>query len=439
MGAGRSHALRVGLIAAAAALVAAGCGSSTTTSSSPAVVGHNTIPSDVNVSDLGTTTTDIATVMGEFESSGFTAYATKDNNTLDVGVILPDTVSSTRYVDFDAPYLTDAFADAGYSASEFSVENAQGSDPTEIEDAVADMNLGAKVLVVDPLDGPTGLTIEADAAARHVAYISYDRATFPTTGTAYYDSFNNFDVGELIGENFESCVTSEKVKSPVEVFELDGGKDTDPNAISFAQGYDHVVWNTEPTGENEVPAGTTNSLGYKLVEDEYSPGWSVSDAGTIFQEAFTAHPDINAVITANDEMNAEVIADLQADGVKAGTIPTTGQDATPTAMAAILEGWQCGTVYKPIFKEAEDAVMMATILLAGDTIPKALLNGTTTDPTSSSIVEPASLLTPEWVDAANMNSTVVADGFDSASTICGELTTTAEIAAGNAALDGACS
>jgi D-xylose transport system substrate-binding protein len=61
---------------------------------------------------------------------------------------------------------------------------------------------------------------------------------------------------------------------------------------------------------------------------------------------------------------------------------------------------------------------MATILLAGKTPPSALMNGTTTDPADSSITEPASLLTPVWVTKANMESTVVKDGFDTASAIC---------------------
>jgi D-xylose transport system substrate-binding protein len=61
---------------------------------------------------------------------------------------------------------------------------------------------------------------------------------------------------------------------------------------------------------------------------------------------------------------------------------------------------------------------MATILLAGKTPPAALLNGKAVDSADSSISEPASLLTPVWVTAANMESTVVKDGFDSASSIC---------------------
>jgi D-xylose transport system substrate-binding protein len=61
---------------------------------------------------------------------------------------------------------------------------------------------------------------------------------------------------------------------------------------------------------------------------------------------------------------------------------------------------------------------MAVILLAGQTPPASLLNATTTDPANSSITEPASLITPEWVTATNMESTVVKDGFDKASAIC---------------------
>jgi len=61
---------------------------------------------------------------------------------------------------------------------------------------------------------------------------------------------------------------------------------------------------------------------------------------------------------------------------------------------------------------------VATILLAGDTPPAALLNGKTVDPTNSSVTEPASLLGATWVTKDNMESTVVKDGFDTASAIC---------------------
>jgi len=399
---------RVGWVglAAVAGLVAAACGSSSTTST-PAAAGSNKIPA-VSISSF---TVSVASEMSKFKQ--LTLFATKGASTLQVGVILPDTTSSTRYVNFDAPYLNAAFADAGYTQQQFRIDNAQGSDATELNLATADINLGAKVLIMDPLDGPTGVAIAQLAESKGVTLISYDRATFQGHNT-YYVSFNNQLVGQLIGQGFKACVSAWGIKKP-QVYVLNGGEDTDPNAISFATGYNQVVWN-KPA--KTVAAGATNSLGYKLVGENFAPGWDNTKGGTIFQQAFTAHKQINATIEANDGLANSVITVLKGAGVKPKTIPTTGQDATAQGMAWILEGYQCGSVYKAIYKEAQDAVALATILLAGGKPPAALLNGKTVDPANPGISEPASLLTPVWVTQANMETTVVADGFDPASTIC---------------------
>src|SRR5215472_11724717 len=45
-----------------------------------------------------------------------------------VGVILPDTTSSVRYVQFDQPYLQKAFDQAGYKSSDYTIGNAQGQE-----------------------------------------------------------------------------------------------------------------------------------------------------------------------------------------------------------------------------------------------------------------------------------------------------------------------
>ncbi|HUJ06154.1 MAG TPA: substrate-binding domain-containing protein [Streptosporangiaceae bacterium] len=386
-------------------LVAAACSSS---GSSAPSGGSNTVPSGLSISSF---TVNISSTMSKFKP--LTKFATKGANTLQVGVILPDTTSSTRYVDFDAPYLNDAFADAGYTQAQYRIDNAQGSDATELDDATADINLGAKVLIMDPLDPPTGVAIAKLAESKGVTLISYDRATFQGKNT-YYVSFNNELVGQLIGQGFESCVSSWHIPKP-QVFVLNGGEDTDPNAISFAEGYNKVVWGQEA---KTVAAGATNSLGFSLVGENFAPGWDNTKGGTIFQQEFTAHKQINATIEANDGLANAVITDLKGDGVKPDKIPTTGQDATAQGMAWILEGYQCGSVYKAVYKEAQDAVAMATILLAGDKPPAGLLNGTTVDPADPSITEPASLLTPVWVTESNMEATVVKDGFDPAAAIC---------------------
>jgi D-xylose transport system substrate-binding protein len=391
-----------------AALVAAACGSTSTSTSGSGAVSNPGVPSGVTVSSF---TTDISSTMGLLKP--LTAYATKGANSLLIGVILPDTTSSVRWVDFDAPYFLTALAAAGFNQQQFRIDNAQGSDATQLDLATADINLGAKVLVMTPLDGPTGSAIQQLAASKGVTLISYDRATFQGSKT-YYVSFDNPLVGEAIGKGFLSCVSSWGVKSP-QVFVLNGGEDTDPNAISFASGYNKVVWSQSA---KTVAAGATNSQGMTLVGENFAPGWSNTQGGTIFQQEFTSHPTINATIEANDGLGNAVINVLRAAGVKAKQIPVTGQDATAQGMAWILEGYQCGSVYKPVYKEVQDAVALADILLSGNTVPTALLNGTTVDPANSSISEPASLLTASWVDATNMETTVVKDGFDAASAIC---------------------
>ncbi len=402
-------------LAGALALVAAGC-SSSSSSSAPAASGSASATGGAAAAvpsvSIDSFTVHIAPTMSLFKA--LAAAGTKGANSLQVGVVLPDTTSSTRWVDFDAPYLKQAFTAAGYTSAEYRIQNAQGSDATQLSDATADINLGAKILIVCPLDGPTGVAIAKLAEQKGVTLIAYDRAIFQGTNT-YYVSFDNEHVGELIGQGFNACVKSWGIKSP-QVFVLNGGEDTDPNAISFASGYNKIVWG-QPA--KTVAAGATSSAtGAKLVGENFAPGWDNTKGGTIFQQEYTAHPSINATIEANDGLANAVITDLKTAGVKPKSVPTTGQDATAQGMAWILQGYQCGSVYKAVYKEAQDSVAMATILLAGKTPPASLLNGKTVDPADSSTTEPASLLTPVWVTAANMQSTVVADGFDTASQIC---------------------
>jgi len=329
-----------------------------------------------------------------------------------VGVILPDTTTSARYTSYDLPYLKQAFTAAGYASTDFKIDNAAGTATTELALAQADITAGAKVLLVDPIDSTTGDQIQTAAAAAGIPMISYDRATFQGTDT-YYVSFDNVQVGELIGQGFNKCVADWGVSNP-QVFELDGGQDTDPNAIDFAKGYNDAIWGQKVA---QVSPGATNN-GMTLVGEQIAPGWDNAKGGTIFQQAYTANTNINATVEANDGLAGAVISDLKAAGVPAKKVPTTGQDATLQGMEYVLQGWQCGSVYKPIYLEAQAAVALATYLRAGQTPPAALVNGSTTDPTNASTTEPAVLLTPMWVDAANMESTVITDKFVSATDLC---------------------
>ena len=395
----------------ALAIIGAACGTSTSTQTS-ATAG---VPSGLSVTSFDSSFSAMSQLKG----------LTSAGNGV-VGVILPDTTSSTRYVSFDAPYLKRAFEAAGYTSSQYKIDNAQGSDATELADAQADITAGAKVLIFDPLNSTVGAAIQTYAQSHGVKTISYDRATFQGTNV-YYVSFDNVQVGKLIGQGFMDCITSWGVSSP-KVFELDGGEDTDPNAVSFAQGYNQAIWNSTTT---PLSAGTTNSKGYTLVGDQIAPNWVNATGGTIFQQQYTAHKEINATVEANDGLGNAVISVLKNSGVGTKKIPTTGQDATLQGMVNVLQGYQCGSVYKAVYLEAQDAVALATILRAGQTPPSALLNGTTSPPAGKpGNQQPASLLVPVWVTSSNMASTVIKDNFVDKSSLCSAAGATACSAAG---------
>jgi D-xylose transport system substrate-binding protein len=320
-----------------------------------------------------------------------------------VAVILPDTTSSTRYTEFDAPDLTVALEDAGLKASQIIMQNAQGSDSTFITDVQADITAGAKVIGIDPEDSATGVKAEQLAAAAGVKTIDYDRLTLggETTGR-YYVSFNNTFVGTLLGKGLVSCVKAWKVKSPKVI--VMRGSPTDNNATLFANGYLGVLNPLFSSGkwtDLAQPAGT----------------WDPPTAETEFQQAFTANPSANALLSPNDENAAPIITYLQSQGVKPYKFPVTGQDATLVGIQNIISGYQCGTVYKPIFLEAQAAAALAMYLRADVTPPKTLIN-TTTEDTQSNYAVPSILETPEWVTPTTVEATIVHDGSVPASQIC---------------------
>jgi D-xylose transport system substrate-binding protein len=230
--------------------------------------------------------------------------------------------------------------------------------------------------------------------------IDYDRLVKGGAAGRTYVSFDNVKVGQLIGQGEIDCISAWKVNKP-NILVMDGDP-TDNNATLFAQGYNGVLKPKFDDGSYVKvgePAGT----------------WTPSVAATTFEQQYTAHPNINAVITPNDDNANAVISVLQKQNIPAKTFPTTGQDASLSGLQNILKGYQCGTVYKPIYLEAQGAAAVALYLRAGKTPPASLVNGTTQDGSAS---VPSVLLTPTWVTADNMASTVVKDGAVKTSDLC---------------------
>ncbi len=392
---------KVCTVLAVAAVVAAGCGSSNSSSSSSSASGGSSASSTSGSSSSSTPSISTSSFTNDFTAMAALkplAAAGKGK----VAAILPDTTSSTRYVEFDAPDIKKALSAAGLSSSDIIVQNALGSDSTQFSDAQSDITKGATVLMVDPLDSGVGARIEAYAKSHGVAVIDYDRLTLGGT-RQYYVSFNNVLVGKTMGDGMVKCVAAWGVSKP-NVLVMHGDV-TDNNATLFYQGYYNQVlqakFHSGAWIDSGHPAGT----------------WDPPTALTEFQGAFTKNKNINAVLVPNDANAAPIITYLKTHGVKPKTFPTTGQDASLTGLQNVLSGYQCGTVYKPIYLEAQAAAALAMYVRAGQKPPAGLVNASTQD-TKANVSVPSAYLVPVWVTPANMNDTIVKDNFVPTKQLC---------------------
>ncbi len=379
----------VGLVLTALFVVAA-CGGSSSNESSSTTTGTS-----------GTPQIDASALTADFSEMAKLKDLASEGKGM-IGVLLPDTTTSARYVQYDAPYLKKAFETAGLSSDQFKIDNAHGSTSTMQQQAEADITAGASVLLVDPLDPGSGAAIESNALSKGVKVIDYDRLVTGGPKDRYYVSFDNVEVGKLIGQGEVDCIGAWGVSKPNIL--VMSGDPKDNNAKLFAQGYDGVL-------KSHFDDGSYVKVGAP-------PGtWDPPTAATTFEQQYTAHPNINAVVTPNDDNANAIIAVLLKNKVPANKFPTTGQDASPSGLQNILKGYQCGTVYKPIYLEAQAAAALALFLRADKTPPSSLVNATTKDTELNADIK--SVYTkPIWVTKENMNDTVVKDGAIKVSDLC---------------------
>jgi D-xylose transport system substrate-binding protein len=312
-------------------------------------------------------------------TSAALAHTTGSKASIDVGVLLPDTKSSVRWVTQDAPDLKKAFTAAGLKSSVVNAQNSATTQKTQADAAIAN---GAKVLLLVNLDSASGAAIEASAARQGVKVIDYDRLTL-NGSASYYVSFNNVTVGQLQGKGLVSCLkaSGEYGKKPT-IAELNGAP-TDNNATLFAQGYNSVL---NPLYKN----GT-----FKKGPNQSVPDWDNQKALTIFEGMLTkTSNNIQGVAAANDGLGNAVVQAIKNHQLK--SIPVTGQDATAQGVQNILAGQQCMTVYKAVPQEAAAAAKLAISLIKG-TKP-AGVNGSTSNGKTK---VPSVLLTPMSITKSN--------------------------------------
>ena len=307
-----------------------------------------------------------------------------------IALLLPET-KTARYESQDRPLFEAKFKELCPSC-EILYSNADQDASKQQQQAEAALTKGAKVLVLDPVDGKSAANIVAKAQQQGVKVLSYDRLTQGPIDA--YISFDNERVGQLQGEGLLKALGDKASSGDIVMI---NGDPTDNNATLFKKGAHSAL-------DGKVTIGK-----------EYdTPEWSPDNAQREMEQAITAlgKGKIVGVYAANDGTAGGAIAALKGAGVSP-LPPVTGQDAELAAIQRILAGEQALTIYKAIKPEAEMAAQMAYDLLQGK--PPS---GTATTVKNETKDVPSVLLTPVEVTKDNVKDTVIKDGFWTVDQIC---------------------
>ena len=309
-----------------------------------------------------------------------------------IAFLLPES-KTTRYESQDRPEFEAAVKNLCDNC-EVLYNNADQSASKQLDQADAALTNGADVLVLDPVDSASALSIVNKASEQHVPVVSYDRLVVDAPIDAYV-SFDNERVGELQATALVQRVRGLGHDGPIVMI---NGAPTDHNAVDFKRGAHKVL----------------DASGIAIGAEYDTPDWSPDKAQQEMEQAITklGRDRIAGVYAANDGTASGAMAAMRGAGFDP-LPPVTGMDAELSAIQSVLDGSQFMTVYKQVKSEAHAAAEIAVALARGDT-PTT----TTQSIDNGERSVPAVLLTPVAVTADNVQSTIVADGFWTITQIC---------------------
>src|SRR5579864_6750169 len=165
------------------------------------------------------------------------AATAKPTKSIQVCVLLPDTKSSVRWVQFDAPDIAKALKAAGVT---YSINNALNDPLKQKAQAQACLAAGAKVVIETALDNGSAASIEKLFTSKGGFAIDYDRQVTGASASVYV-TFDGEAVGEAQANGILAALKGKtKYTGKPTVAELWGGQ-TDQNAFWFKSGNDAVL------------------------------------------------------------------------------------------------------------------------------------------------------------------------------------------------------
>ena len=233
------------------------------------------------------------------------------------------------------------------------------------------------VLVINAVNPVAVLPSLQDAIDAGIPVIAYDREL--ESSDALFLTHNSVLVGHMIADE----VT--KVQPTGNYVIIKGDKD-ETNPIFLRNGMEEIL---KPL----VDSGAIT-----IVAEEFTDSWKAENAQTEMENILTAHPDIQAVLSENDNMATGVVAAL--NGNTDGKVKIGAQDGDSFALNRVALGTQVVSVWKDSIELGTAAGKAALELCKDPDVSK--VTGATAQKTTGGLDSFGLLLNPVPITKDNL-------------------------------------
>lgn len=324
-----------------------------------------------------------------------------------IGIAMP-TKSLERWNN-DGTHLEELLKAAGYTTSLQYADNKVDQQITQLQNMI---NQNPKVIVVASIDGTALGPVLAQAKAKKISVIAYDRLINGTADVDFYATFDNYKVGQLQGQFIETQLGLKDGKGPFNLEPFAGSPD-DNNAKFFFSGAWDVLKPYIDKGQLVVPSGKAPATDADWTKIGIQ-GWKSETAQSEMDNrlnSFYQGKKVNVVLSPNDSLALGIEQSLESQGYKAGTDwpIVTGQDADKANVKNMIAGKQSMTVWKDTRTLGDQVAKMVDQIVKGE---KVTVNDEKTYDNGKKVV-PTFLLPPQVVtnDKADITKSLVDSKF----------------------------
>jgi D-xylose transport system substrate-binding protein len=299
-----------------------------------------------------------------------------------IALMLP-TLKIVRFEKDKECFLSEA-AKLGCEGIVVEADNNEVSQLKQLEELIKQ---GVKAIAIAAVNSNTAAVMVRLAKSKGVKTIAYD-GILTNSPLDYCIAFDNKKIGIMMAQYALS-------KGLTGNYLILGGDKSNLNAISITDGALEVLTPSIKNGK------------IKIVFSGYIETWNGDEAYYKMRKYLKlSSGDVpSVVLAANDDIANGAIRACEEEGCPTPLV--TGQDASLIGCRSIMQGKQKMTVYKPIKKLAAMAATVAYKAAKGEKI-----DGVNSSTNNGLYDIPTIIIDIQAVDKSNMESTVLADGFE---------------------------